>query len=337
MIPVQRVAVLGAGSWGTTFAKVLADAGREVVLWSRREAVAADINARRVNPGYLSDIVLPESIRATADIEAAVVDVDAVALAVPSQSLRDNLTVFRDVLPDTGPVISLAKGVEIGTGLRMSELIAQIGRVHPDRIVVLSGPNLAREIAAGEPAAAVLACVHRPTAVTVQASTTTPYFRTYTLGDVVGAEIGGTGKNVIALAAGIAEGLGLGGNTNASLITRGLAELTRLGTALGAQPATFAGLSGLGDLVATCSSSLSRNRSLGLRLGASMALDDAIAAGGGQIAEGVASCRSVRELADRHGVEMPITEGVYRVCYQRMPPAGMITLLLDSVVGAEEL
>ena len=329
------VAVLGAGSWGTAYAKVLADAGRDVMLWCRRESVAASISAERINPDYLGGVLLPDGLAATVDLESALAKAEAVALAVPSQALRENLTVFRDLLPATGPVVSLAKGIEVGTGLRMSEIVEQVGRVHRDRIVVLTGPNLAKEIALGQPTAAVLACRDRAGAAAVQVASGNGYFRPYTITDVVGAEIAGTGKNVVALACGIADGLQFGGNTGASLITRGLAELTRLGQALGASPATFAGLAGLGDLVATCSSPLSRNRSLGHRIGTGMSLDEALAAAGGQVAEGVVSRRSVRDLALRHGVDMPITEGVYRVCYQRMPPQEMIRMLMDGPYSPE--
>lgn len=327
MIP-QRIAVLGAGSWGTTFAKVLADAGRDVVLWARREHIAHSIAAEHVNPDYLPGIELPATLTATADFDEALAGADAVALGVPSQSLRENLQVFRDAIPPSVPVISLAKGVEIGTGLRMSEVISSVGWIDPDRVVVLTGPNLALEIAAGQPTAAVLACPDHDRAVVVQRASATRYFRPYTVTDVVGAEIAGTGKNVIALACGLADGLGFGLNTAASLMTRGLNELTRLGEKLGASPGTFAGLAGLGDLVATCSSPLSRNRGLGARLGRGATLDEALAATGGQVAEGVVSCRSVRALALRHGVEMPITEAVYRVCYQHLPPVDMIDFLM---------
>jgi glycerol-3-phosphate dehydrogenase (NAD(P)+) len=332
---VQRIAVLGAGSWGTAYAKVLADAGRDVVLWCRRESVAAAISSDHVNPDYLDGVPLPERLAATADLETALAGADAAALAVPSQALRENLTVFRELLPAAGPVVSLAKGIEVGTGLRMSELVHAVGRVDHHRIVVLTGPNLAREIAVGQPTASVLACRDREVAEVVQRASGTGYFRPYTITDVVGAEIAGTGKNVIALACGIADGLQLGGNTSASLITRGLAELTRLGQALGASPATFAGLAGLGDLVATCASPLSRNRALGHRLGTGAGVQAALAATGGQVAEGVASCRSVRDLAARHGIGMPITEGVFRVCYQHMPPQEMIRLLMDGPHSAE--
>lgn len=332
---ISRLAVLGAGSWGTTFAKVLADAGRDVLLFSRRAALAAEMSRTRINSEYLPGVVLPESVTATSDLDFALAGVDAVVLAIPSQSLRENLVLVRDQLPAAGPLISLAKGIEIGTGLRMSQVIAQVGRIAAERIVVLTGPNLAKEIAARQPTTTVLASSDPQMAALVAAACASDYFRPYTITDVVGAEIGGTGKNVIALAVGLADGLNLGGNTAASIITRGLAELTRLGEALGAAPATFAGLAGLGDLVATCSSPLSRNRALGRRLGTGMSLDEAVAAGDGQVAEGVASCRSLRDLAHRHRVPLPITEGVYRVCYQHMPPQEMIRALMDGPFGAE--
>jgi len=332
---IDRLAVLGAGSWGTAYAKVLADAGRDVTLFARREPLARAMAASRVNAEYLPGITLPDRISVTADLDKALVGVDAVVLAIPSQSLRENLGIMRSAMPDSGPVVSLAKGIEIGTGLRMSQIIEQVGRVDPDRIVVLSGPNLAREIAQGQPTATVLASRSAASARAVAEASASGYFRPFTITDVVGAEIAGTGKNVIALAVGLADGLDFGGNTAASIVTRGLAELTRLGVALGAEQATFAGLAGLGDLVATCSSPLSRNRSLGRRLGSGTAFDDAVAAGAGQVAEGVSSCRSLRDLARHHGVPMPITEGVYRVCYQHMPPQEMIRALMDAPFAAE--
>ncbi len=324
-----KVAVLGAGSWGTTYAKVLADAGRDVVLWARRDSVAAGIQATRTNHAYLPGVILPGNLRATSDVDEALDGVDAVALGIPSQSMRENLTVFRDSIPQSVPVISLAKGVEIGTGLRMSEVLTRVGNIEPERLVVLTGPNLAVEIAQDRPTAAVLACIDHDVAVTIQKACATSYFRPYTITDVIGAEIAGTGKNIIALACGIADGLKLGLNTAASLMTRGLNEVSRLGQALGGEPATFAGLAGLGDLVATCSSPLSRNRSLGGRLAAGIGLDAATAAAGGQVAEGVVSCRSVRDLAHRHQIEMPITEAVFQVCYLHMPPVAMIRALMD--------
>ena len=274
-----KIAVLGAGSWGTTYAKVLADAGRDVVLWARRESVAAEIRSSRINGSYLAGVRLPSNLHATSDVDEALDGVDAVALGVPSQSMRENLTVFRDAIPAGVPVISLAKGVEIGTGLRMSEVISRVGHIADERVVVLTGPNLAVEIAQDRPTASVLACIDHDVAVQVQKACATGYFRPYTITDVTGAEIAGTGKNIIALACGIADGLQLGLNTAASLMTRGLNEVSRLGQALGGNAATFAGLAGLGDLVATCSSPLSRNRTLGGRLAAGMGIDAAVEAG----------------------------------------------------------
>ncbi len=328
-VALQRIAVVGAGSWGTTFAKVLADAGREVTLWARRESVAAAIRSTGRNPAYLPEVQLPPNLTATSDVDRALSGAQAVVLAVPSQSMRENLTVFRDALPSGVPVVSLAKGVEIGTGLRMSQVISGVGHVPPERVVVLTGPNLAVEIAHGQPTASVLACTDHGLAQQVQRACGTPYFRPYTITDVIGAEIAGTGKNIIALACGIAGGLQLGLNTTASLMARGLNEVTRLGEALGARPATFAGLAGLGDLVATCSSPLSRNRTLGGRLAGGMTVEAATEAAGGQVAEGVVSCRSVRDLAHRHGIDMPITEAVHQVCYRHMPPREMIRALMD--------
>jgi len=312
--PIGRVAVLGAGSWGTTFAKVLADAGRSVVLWARRAEVADAVRRTRQNPDYLPGVRLPDGLECTVDAGVALTGADAVVLAMPSQSVRAHLGLWRGQLPPGCTVLSLSKGVELGTLKRMSEVITEAGGVPPDRVAVLSGPNLAREIAAEQPTATVVACADHDRAVAVQQACGTGYFRPYTNTDVVGCELGGACKNVVALACGIAVGKGYGANTMASLITRGLAETARLGAALGADPMTFAGLAGLGDMVATCYSPLSRNRSLGERLGRGETLAQAELAGQGQIAEGVRSCGPIRELAAKHGVDMPITDVVYRVC-----------------------
>jgi glycerol-3-phosphate dehydrogenase (NAD(P)+) len=321
--PVRHVAVLGAGSWGTAFAKVMADAGREVRLWARRPEVAASVNERHTNPDYMPGIVLPALLTATADPAAALDGADAVVFAVPSQTLRANLERWRDLLPSGLTLVSLAKGVELGTLLRMSEVISEVAGVPADQVAVVSGPNLAREIAAEEPTATVIACTDHDRAVMLQQACTTGYFRSYTNTDVIGCELGGAGKNVIALACGIAAGMGFGDNTRASLITRGLAETARLGVALGADPLTFSGLAGLGDLVATCSSPLSRNRTFGEHLGRGESLAQAEAANHGQIAEGVKSCKSICALGDRHGVELPIADAVRRVCHEGLSAAEM--------------
>lgn len=312
---VRRVAVLGAGSWGTAFAKVMADAGRDVVLWARRPEVAAAVNDGHVNPDYLPGVELPGLLTATTNAAAALDGADAVVLAVPSQTLRANLTGWTDLLPPGSTLVSLAKGVELGTLKRMSEVIVEVAGLPADQVAVVSGPNLAREIAAEEPTATVIACADHDRAVQLQLACTTGYFRSYTNTDVVGCEMGGAGKNVIALACGMAAGLGFGDNTRASLITRGLAETSRLGVALGADPMTFAGLAGLGDLVATCSSPLSRNRTFGERLGRGESLAQAEASNHGQVAEGVKSCSSICALGERHGVELPIADAVRRVCH----------------------
>ncbi|NIJ13647.1 glycerol-3-phosphate dehydrogenase (NAD(P)+) [Saccharomonospora amisosensis] len=318
---VRRVTVLGAGSWGTTFAKVLADAGRDVTMWARRPEVAEEISQRHSNEAYLPGITLPEQIGATSDPAKALEGADAVVLAVPSQSLRANLVRWRDLLPKGAILVSLAKGVELDTLLRMSEVISEIAGVPSGEVVAVSGPNLAREIAQGQPAAAVLACADHDRAVAIQQAAFNSYFRPYTNTDVVGCELAGACKNVIALSCGMAAGLGFGANTMATLITRGLAEMARLGAKLGADPLTFAGLAGVGDLVATCSSPLSRNRTFGERVGRGETIEEAKAAQGGQVAEGVASCVSIRALAAQVGVDMPITEAMYRVCHEGCAPA----------------
>ncbi len=332
---VRRVAVLGAGSWGTTFAKVMADAGRDVVLWARRPEVAAAINDSHVNPDYMTGVVLPGLVTATTDAVAALDGADAVVLAVPSQTLRSNLVNWRDLLPPGRTLVSLAKGVELGTLKRMSEVIVDVAGVSPDQVAVLSGPNLAREIAAEEPTATVIACADHDRAVAMQMACTTSYFKAYTNADVVGCELGGAGKNVIALACGMAAGLGFGHNTLASLITRGLAETARLGVALGADPLTFAGLAGLGDLVATCSSPLSRNRTFGERLGRGESLAQAEASNHGQVAEGVKSCSSICELGIRYGVELPIADAVRRVCHDGFSAAELGKELISRAPRAE--
>ena len=334
MSPV-RAAVLGAGSWGTTFAKVLADAGGEVTLWSRRPDLADQIERSHRNNEYLPGVELPVNLHATVDSDEALDGVDLVALAIPSQSLRDNLLKWAPALPPDSTLISLMKGIELGTALRMSEVIAEVTGAHPDRIAVVSGPNLAREIAEEQPTATVVACTAADRAHAVQHACRTPYFRPYTNNDVVGCELGGAVKNVIALACGMVKGMGFGDNTTASVITRGLSETARLGAALGADPMTFAGLAGLGDLVATCSSPLSRNRTFGEHLGRGATIAEAQLATHGQVAEGAKSCRSVHELAQRAGVDMPITAAVEAVCYRGLDPADMVLAMMTRATKSE--
>ncbi|MCC8245757.1 NAD(P)H-dependent glycerol-3-phosphate dehydrogenase [Saccharothrix luteola] len=332
---MDRVAVLGAGSWGTAFAKVLADSGTDVVLWARRADVADAISAERVNADYLPGVTLPSNLTATSDARKALAGAGAVVLAVPSQTLRENLSGWRPWLPAGATLVSLAKGVELGTLKRMSEVVREVAGVPEDQVAVVSGPNLAKEIAAEQPTATVIACTDHDRAVELQHACSNSYFRPYTNVDVVGCELGGACKNVIALACGMAAGMGFGDNTMASIITRGLAETARLGAALGADPLTFAGLAGLGDLVATCASPLSRNRSFGERLGRGDSLAQAQEAAHGQVAEGVKSCSSIRELAARVGVDMPITDGVHQVCHEGLDPRVLTAALLGRERKAE--
>lgn len=324
----MKTAVLGAGSWGTTFAQVLTDAGTPVTLWCRRAELAATINAEHESPAYLPGVALPAAIRATVDPAEALSGAEIVVLAVPAQSLRQLLTDWQDLLPPEAMLVSLIKGIELGSGSRMSEVIAEITGAGPERIAVISGPNLAPEIAARQYCATVAACADEAVAGQLQKACHTAYFRTYTNPDVIGCELGGAVKNVIAIAVGIAAGMGLGDNTRAMLITRGLAEIARLGTALGADQHTFSGLAGMGDLVASCSSPLARNRALGEKLGRGMPLAEVLASTT-QTVEGVKSSESVLQLARQHGVEMPITEVIAGVMHHGLE-IGEAVLLLAS-------
>ena len=330
-----KVAVLGAGSWGTALAKVFADAGNQVMLWARRPELAQAIAETRVNADYLPGINLPAGIEATSDAVAAVDSAQIVVPAVPSQTMRANLAEWAPHLPSDSTLVSISKGIETGTFKRMTEVIADVTGVAEDRIAVLSGPNLAREVAEEQPAATVIACTDLNRAKLIQAACATNYLRPYTNTDVVGCEIGGACKNVIALACGMAAGKGLGENTQATLITRGLAEITRLGVQLGADQKTFAGLAGIGDLVATCSSTLSRNRTFGQRLGQGMSMAEARKATNGQVAEGVTSSASVHQLAEANGVEMPLTAAVHAVCHGAMKVGEMVVALMGRSKKSE--
>jgi glycerol-3-phosphate dehydrogenase (NAD(P)+) len=324
---VTRVAVFGAGSWGTAFSLVLADAGHDVTLWGRRPDLCAAINEQRVNPDYLPGTELPDRVRATPDPAEAASGAELVVLAVPSQTLRDNLGTWTAILPDDVVLLSLMKGVELGTLKRMSEVIAEVTGAGPDRIAVLTGPNLAGEIARREPAASVVACQVEDVASQLREWLNGPNFRPYSSVDVVGCELGGAYKNVIALAVGMAIGLGFGDNTTASVITRGLAETARLGVRLGADPLTLMGLAGLGDLVATCSSPLSRNRAFGEKLGKGLTTAE-ITASTRQVAEGVKSCASLLALARAHDIDAPLAEAVDAVVAGHLTAQDMITVFL---------
>ena len=319
-------AVFGTGSWGTAYAAVLADGGTSVRMWGRRQEMVDQINGG-TNEDYLPGIPLPAGITATTDPCEATDGADIVVLAVPSQTLRANLAEWGHVLPPGAAVVSLMKGVELGTTKRMSEVIAEAGGVEPERIVVVSGPNLAKEIAQKQPAASVVACLDQATAELVAQASNPPYFRPYTNTDVVGTELGGAVKNVIALAVGMAEGLGMGDNSKASIITRGLAETARLGSALGADPMTFSGLAGVGDLIATCMSPLSRNRTFGLNLGRGMSVEEVVAVTR-QTAEGVKSCESILQLAHDHDVRVPIIEQVAAVVHDGREPREVVGALM---------
>ena len=325
---MRKVAVMGSGSWGTALGMVIADAGSDVAMWAREPDVVASINEQHVNERYHPGIRLPSGLRATADEREALEGAPLIVLAVPAQSLRDNLARWRDDLAPGSVLVSLMKGIEIGTTLRMSQVIEEVAQVPSARVAVVSGPNLAREIALRQPAGTTVACSDRESAQRLQDACTTDYFRAYWTTDVVGVEVGGSVKNVIALANGMASGLGFGENSQASLITRGLAEMARLGTALGADPLTFMGLAGVGDLIATCQSPLSRNRTFGVNLGSGLTVDETISATK-QTCEGVKSCQSILDLATRHGVEMPITEQVVSVVHEGMSPADMLENLMS--------
>lgn len=328
------VTVLGAGSWGTTFAKVVADSTRDrgddatdVLLWARRPEVVQQVNQEHRNADYLPQIVLPETIRATDDLAQAASAADILVIAVPAQQVRSTLEAAREHLRKDVVVVSLVKGLERGTHLRMSELCTQTLGIGPERFAVVSGPNLALEIARQEPTATVIASAHEPTAAMIVSRTSGPYFRPYTNTDVAGVEIGGVVKNVIALAVGICDGQGLGDNSKASVITRGLAETTRLAQCLGGSAETLAGLAGLGDLVATCASPLSRNRSAGRLLGQGLTPAETTQQLR-QTAEGMKSVAAVVDLAREQGVEMPISEAVHAVVDGRLAVTSIAGLLL---------
>lgn len=328
-------AVMGAGAWGTALAKVLADAGNSVTLWARRPEVAAEVNDTHRNSGYLAEVDLPKTIHATADAAEALAGACTVVLGVPAQSLRSNLERWTGLIDDGATLVSLAKGIELDTLMRMSQVITQVTGADPSRVAVVTGPNLASEVADEQPAATVVACSDSGRAVALQRALATGYLRPYTNADVVGAEVGGACKNVIALACGMAVGVGLGENTVAAIITRGLAEIMRLGIALGAKPATLAGLAGVGDLVATCTSVQSRNRTFGERLGRGGTMESALRAAGGHVAEGVTSCRSVLALAASYDVEMPLTDAVNRVCHKGLSVDEAVVLLLGRSTKPE--
>ncbi len=328
-----HVAVIGSGAWGTTFACVLADAGCQVALWTRRQALAAEINSG-TNERYVPGRALPSSITASTDYEQVLRGASVVVVAVPSQQAREILTPMVPFIEDGAIIVSLMKGIEKGTGMRMSTLLADVCGVDPSTVAVVSGPNLAREIAAQQPTATVVACENQEVAERVAGLCATGYFRPYTNNDVLGVELCGAIKNVIALAVGIADGCDFGDNSKAALITRGLVEMTRLGSVLGADMETFAGLAGMGDLVATCSSPLSRNHSFGRRVGQGLSVEQAARVSQG-VAEGAKSCAAIAEIATHYGVDMPITAAVVAVVEHGADVQDVIDRLLSRPRKAE--
>ncbi len=331
---MTRVAVMGSGSWGTAFAMVLGHAGCDVTVWSRDPKTVEQITTIHQNRTYHPGIELPPNVGATLSAEHALADAEFVVLALPSQVVRANLAQWKPSISATAVIVSLIKGIEIGTSLRMSQVIEEVVGTPPSRVAVVSGPNLAREIVQRQPTATTVACADAATAQRLQTLCTTNYFRPYWTTDVVGTEIGGSVKNVIAVANGMAVGMGLGENSQASLITRGLAEMARLGVALGADPLTFQGLAGVGDLVATCQSPLSRNRTFGENIGSGLTVQETIEITR-QTCEAYKSCTPILELARQHGVEMPITEQVVNVLHHGHSPTVMAAAFMARDTKAE--
>lgn len=321
----MKVAVIGAGSWGTTVA-TLAAANASTVLWARRASLADEMRTTRRNPDYLSSFELPGSLDVTSDLEFAVTGADVVVMGVPSHGFREVAAEVAAHIRPWVPIVSLSKGLERSSLKRMSEVVSDEIPGHP--VAVLTGPNLAKEIMEGQPAAAVVAIADTVIAAELQRIFTRPTLRVYTNPDVVGCEVSGVVKNVIAIASGMAAGMGFGDNTRATLITRGLAEMTRLGLAMGSDGFTFAGLAGMGDLIATCSSTQSRNNTVGRRLGQGESISD-ITSSMTQVAEGVKSSPAVLDLARRYSVEMPITEQVVAVCHHGRSAAEAVALLMQ--------
>ncbi|WP_394253901.1 NAD(P)H-dependent glycerol-3-phosphate dehydrogenase [Pseudoclavibacter helvolus] len=322
MSSAQRAVVLGSGSWGTTFAKVLADAGHDVTIWARRPEVASEINESHRNTGYLPGIDLPRNLRATPDLVEAVSGQHFVFVSVPAQTARELAAQLAPLVDDDAVVVSLMKGVERSSGLRMSEVLESVMRLPTERVAVASGPNIALEIAKEQPTAIVVASASEETAVNVAKLARNDYLRSFVNVDVIGTEFGGVLKNLIAIAVGIVDGVGYGENTKASVMTRGLAEITDFAVAMGAQASTMIGLAGLGDLIATCESPLSRNFTAGRLLGQGYVYDDVVAQMQ-QTAEGLRSVGAILELAERHGVDMPIAKQIDDVLHGRMSPADL--------------
>ncbi len=329
-----RVAVLGAGSWGTALASVLSGKGYDVVLWSRGAEVADAVNEHHENRTYLPGVPLPAELRASTDLHEALEDAELVVAVVPSLAMRDTMTRAARVMRDDALIVSASKGIEDATLLTMHGVIADAIGGHPDRVGALSGPSFAVEVAGGKPAVVVAAATSEETAERMQRWFHAPMLRVYRSTDMVGVELGGVVKNVMAIATGVSDGLGYGLNARAATITRGLAEIMRLAVSMGGRPETLSGLAGIGDLVLTCTGDLSRNRQVGLRLGRGEGIDQ-ILASMRMVAEGVRNTKAVRELAARQGVEMPIVECSYKVLYEGMPPNQALEELFGRSLKAE--
>ena len=328
----MRCAVVGAGAWGTALADLLARNTHEVRLWAYESDVVESINEKHENVRFLRGYELAPSLEAVGDINLAVKDADLVTLATPSHVLRSIVRSAVNSLPRSAPLVVATKGIEKKTLCLMTEVAEQ--EVTAATVVALSGPSFASEVVSRQPTAVVVASKQEAAAAAAQVAFSSPYFRTYTHTDVIGVELGGALKNVMAVATGIAEGLGLGFNARAALITRGLAEMTRLGVALGAEQSTFAGLAGLGDLVLTCTGSLSRNRAVGVELGKGKTLEE-VMKDRETVAEGVVTAQSARDLAARLGVEMPIVDTVNRVLFEGQPARNAIGALMTRELRAE--
>jgi len=330
----MKVTVLGSGQWGTTLAQVLCDAGNDVLIWGRNHNVVDEINSVHTNQKSLPATGLPENLRATSDISSALAHSQMTVLAVPAQSLRENLKQWKSLFSPDIPIISSLKGIEVSTQLRMTEVIREVLNFDEKKLAIITGPNLAREVVLRQPTGAVAASTSQELADLTAKAFSAPYFRVYTSTDVTGCELAGAAKNVIALAVGMSIGMGFGENTQALVITRGLNEVTRLGIARGAQPLTFVGLAGVGDLLATCGSPLSRNRSFGEVLGRSGSMESARAQVQSTV-EGVATASAVVNLAHLVGIEAPIMEAVQEVVSNTITPQQAIVNLMKVHTGAE--
>ncbi|MDF1563263.1 MAG: NAD(P)H-dependent glycerol-3-phosphate dehydrogenase [Deltaproteobacteria bacterium] len=331
----MRVSVLGGGSWGTALADVLARQGNEVSLWLRDTAVAQDINGKHENTRYLKGHVLPDTLTATTYLPSSLKDAEAVVVVIPTPSIREVLREHAHSIPTQVPIIAASKGIENGTLMTVAQILEDVlPEVYEPYLAFLSGPSFAKEVCAQQPTAVTIAASWHKVAERSQALFTAPYFRTYTSTDVLGVEVGGALKNVMAIGAGIADGLGFGHNTRAALITRGLAEISRVGTVMGANPLTFMGLAGMGDLVLTCTGGLSRNRTVGVELGKGKKLEQ-ILEELGMVAEGVKTTASAHDLGKKLGVEMPITEAVYQVLYEGKSPKQAVVELMSRAPKSE--